>query len=117
MYGLSFTASLLCASATRRLASDTRRAISSVTIREPGAGDPVAGVGPLDMVGEGVIPGVEIETAGFVGAGALIVVGGVQPSALVLKAANFAAISARFCNITSADVCLHKDISFSIESE
>lgn len=38
IYGLSFTASLLCASATRRLASATLRAISSVKASDADVG-------------------------------------------------------------------------------
>ena len=54
MYGLSFIASLLWASATRRLASATRRTRSSVTVGVPGPEAGVAGVGPLETVGDGV---------------------------------------------------------------
>ena len=60
MYGLSLTANLVFASATSRLASAIamRRSMSS----EPAAGVPkpeadvvgVAGVGPAEMLGEGV---------------------------------------------------------------
>lgn len=67
----------------------------------------MAGVGPLDMVGEDVVSPPGIETEGFAGIGALID-GPVQPSVLFLNMASFAAISARFCRIISADVCHQK---------
>lgn len=54
MYGLSLTASLLCASATRRLASATFRIRSSDTVGVPDPEAGVAGVGPLDTDGEGL---------------------------------------------------------------
>ena len=67
-----------------------------------GAGDPVAGVGPLDTVGEEATVG--RGTTGLVGTGALM--GGVHPSVSFLNTASFAAISARFCRMRSADGCL-----------
>ena len=73
MYGLSFTASLLCASATRRFASAIRRAISSVMGGEGlAAAEPEADAG----VGVGTADGV--------------------PEAVFFIAAIFAAISALF---------------------
>jgi len=59
MYGLSLIASLLCASATRRLASATLRTRSSEMAGVPGleeaGAEEDAGVGPLEMTaGEGV---------------------------------------------------------------
>ena len=76
MYGLSLTASLLWASATRRLASATRRTRSSDTptagVTDPeGVADPEAGVAA-------------------------------EKRALFFMAACLAAISARFCAISSA---------------
>ena len=75
MYGLSLIASLLWASATRRLASATRRTKSSVTptagVTDPeGVADPEAGVA--------------------------------EKRALFFMAACLAAISARFCAMSSA---------------
>ena len=75
MYGLSLTASLLWASATRRLASATRRTRSSVT--------PTAGVTDPEGVADP-------ET------------GVAEERALFFMAACFAAISARFCAMSSA---------------
>jgi hypothetical protein len=105
MYGLSFTASLVCASATRRFASETRCAISSMARVLPGAGEPVAGVGPLETVGEELaVVGGSIETGTLVGTGALI--GGVHPNVEDFIAASLAAISARFCAMRSVlDSC------------
>lgn len=97
MYGLSLTASLLCASATRRLASDTRRAISS-DAGNPGAGEPVAGVGPLDIEGE--LASDAGKGTGNLGTGALIE-GPVHPNAAFFMLASLAATSARFCAIMS----------------
>ena len=57
IYGLSLIASLLCASATRRLASATLRTRSSEMAGVPALDtvEDVAGVGPLEMTaGEGV---------------------------------------------------------------
>ncbi len=59
MYGLSFTESLLCASATRLLASAIRRAMSSVMGGEgvavaDAAPDTVGGVGAADDAAEDV---------------------------------------------------------------
>jgi hypothetical protein len=79
MYGLSLIASLLWASATRRLASATRRTISSDT--------PAAGVADS----EGVAEGVADPEAGVA-----------EKRALFFMAACFAAISARFCAMSSA---------------
>ena len=73
MYGLSLIASLLWASATRRLASATRRTISSV---RGTAGVDADGVADPDGVAE--------------------------KRALVFMAACLAAISARFCAMSSA---------------
>jgi hypothetical protein len=87
MYGLSLTASLLCASATLRLASATRRAKSS------------AAEGPGD---EDVLPAVGL------GSGTLTELGvGPEdvPKALFLMAATLAAISARFCAMTTSVDC------------
>jgi hypothetical protein len=105
MYGLSFTASLVCASATRRFASETRRAISSMARVLPGAGEPVAGVGPLETVGEELsVVGGSIGTAALVGTGALM--DGVHPNVEDFIAASLAAISARFCAMRSVlDSC------------
>ena len=105
MYGLSFTASLVCASATRRFASETRRAISSIARALTGPGEAVAGVGPLETVGEEpTVMEDTIGTAAFVGTGALT--GGVQPNVEDFIAASLAAISARFCAIMSVlDTC------------
>jgi hypothetical protein len=65
----------------------------------PGGGDLVAGVGPLETVGEEVVVvGASIGTATF-GTGALI--GGVHPNEEVFIAASLAAISARFCAMRS----------------
>lgn len=91
---------MLWASATRRFASDTRRAISSVIRGDPEEGDPVAGVGPLDTLAERA----PSKADAIFGTGVLID-GPVQPSVLFLKTASFAAISARFCKMISADVC------------
>lgn len=82
MYGLSLTALLLAASATRLLASATRFAMSSGTGTAPGAGerdgagvgDALAGVGGADIVA-GEPP---------------------TPAAAFFIAATLAAISARF---------------------
>jgi len=93
MYGLSFTASLVCASATRRLASETRRAISSIARGLPRAGDPVAGVGPLETVGEELaVVGGNIGTGTLGGA----LMDGVHPNVEDFIAASLAAISALF---------------------
>ena len=84
MYGLSFTASLLCASATRRFASAIRRAISSVMGGEGlAAAEPEADAG----VGVGTADGV--------------------PEAVFFIAAIFAAISALFWAMrASPDNCV-----------
>ena len=100
IYGLSFTASLVCASATRRFASETRCAISSIARVLTGPGELVAGVGPLETVGEELaVVGGNIGAATLVGTGALI--GGVQPNVEDFIAASLAAISARFCAMRS----------------
>lgn len=80
IYGLSLTASFVCASATRRLASATRRDKSSDT---PG----VPGVPGVDTPEGGVA---RAGVAGFEGAGKA------APEALLFIAAIFAAISALF---------------------
>jgi hypothetical protein len=76
MYGLSLTASLLWASATRRLASATRRTKSSDTPAAAGVADPERVADPETGVAE--------------------------KRALFFMAACLAAISARFCAISSA---------------
>ena len=76
MYGLSLTASLLWASATRRLASATRRIKSSER--------PTAGVTDPEGVADA-------EEAGVA-----------EKRALFFMAACLAAISARFCAMSSA---------------
>jgi carbonic anhydrase/acetyltransferase-like protein (isoleucine patch superfamily) len=66
----------------------------------PGGGDPVAGVGPLEIVGEEVVVArCNIGTATLVGTGALM--GGVHPNEEVFITASLAAISARFCAMRS----------------
>lgn len=115
MYGLSLIASLVCASATRFLASATLRARSSGRPAGVPAPEPEGGVMP--GVGFGVEPGVEEEAGegmgtlvgvGFVGMGAAIpgvLCGagppGPPPKAVVLIAASLAAISARFWRMRS----------------
>lgn len=108
IYGLSLIASLLCASATRRLASATRRARSS-GVPEPDAG--VAGVGPLDTVGDGVtldttFDGRDAGRMGTLSVGAAIPVVALVAEAAGTRgffmAASLAAISARFWAIRSA---------------
>lgn len=105
MYGLSLTASLLCASATRRFASATLLARSSCVEGVPGAGDAAAvveGVGPLETVGDGEATTCGTGSEGLTGTGA-ITIGGLI-TVLFFIAASFAAISARFCAIRSAPV-------------
>lgn len=66
----------------------------------PGAGDPVAGVGPLETVGEELaVVGGNIGTGTLVATGALV--DGVHPNVEVFITASFAAISARFCAMRS----------------
>jgi len=79
MYGLSLTANLLCASATRRLASATLRARSSFA-----DGELLVGVAGEDELGNG-----------FTGVGTAKVLSGLL-SGFGFIAATFAAISARF---------------------
>ena len=113
MYGLSLTASLICASATRRLASATRRTRSSG--RAAGVADPEAGVGPLETVGDGLALNTTFEAAtagtmGTLGTGAARATGGRAEVAPMLARAglvfiipaSLAAISARFCATSSA---------------
>lgn len=101
--------SLVCASATRFLASATRRARSSVLVEVLG---PDLGGGVMPGVGFGVVTGVEdndegtgiLDGKGFVGIGAAIpggfcVTGLPEPTFFI--AASFAAISARFCRMRS----------------
>ena len=57
----------------------------------------MAGVGPLETVGEELVVEGSIGAATLVGAGALT--GGVHPNAEVFIAASLAEISARFCAI------------------
>jgi hypothetical protein len=87
MYGLSLTASRLCASSTRRL---IRFLIASA--EGTGVPEPEAGVGPLDTVGE-CLTGT---TTGLTGAGAA------RPNEGFFMAASFAAISARFWAMRAA---------------
>lgn len=89
MYGLSFTANLLCASATRRFASATRLARSSFGAGVE-AGDP------------------ECEFAGGVETGLGVAKADDEPDAVgppFFMAAIFAEISARFCAMRSAVTC------------
>jgi hypothetical protein len=111
MYGLSLKASLLCASATRFLASATRCARSSLTFAGVPDSDFECGVVP--GVGLGVEPGLE-DIAGdgiaaLVGRG-LVGIGAAIPCVLcgagplrdeVFMAASLAAISARFWRMRS----------------
>lgn len=80
MYGLSLTALLLAASATRLLASVTRFAMSSGTGSTPDAGEPEGGGGDALVL------------AGMGGAETVAE----TPAALLFIAATLAAISARF---------------------
>ena len=95
MYGLSFTASFVCASATRRFASATRRCMSS-----PGAGDAECEVDSRC----GVLAGLGLATADA-DADAETDTGAELPDAPFFMAAIFAAISARFCAMRSAAAC------------
>lgn len=101
--------SLDCASATRFLASATRRARSSVLVEGP---DPDFGGGVVPGVGFGVATGVEnddkgtgiLDGRGFVGIGAAIpgdFCVSEPPELTFFIAASFAAISARFCRMRS----------------
>lgn len=108
MYGLSLMASLLCASATRRFASATLRMRSSEMAGVP-APEPDAGVGPLEMLGEGVLlytalDGSDAGTIGTLGTGAASpgpgegrdADGAAGNTFFLFMAASLAAISARF---------------------
>lgn len=116
-------ASLLWASATRRLASATRRTRSSeipaAGVPEPEAG--VAGVGPLEILGDGdalytTFDGTEAGTIGTLGTGAARLTG--RPAVAFANAGFFfiiaaclAAISARFCAMSStAESCTRLSI-------
>jgi hypothetical protein len=106
MYGLSLTANLVCASATRRFASATRRAKSSGVAGVPGPEGPAADVVRLEADGEGVET-VGRGAAGFTGVGAAnlgVIVGGPVPTPndTLRKEASFADISARFRAMSSA---------------
>lgn len=109
MYGLSFTANLVCASATRRFASATRRDKSSDVAGVPGPEGAAADAVRLETDGEGVVT-VGIAAAGFTGVGAaslgVIFCGPVPtPNEAFRIAASFAAISARFWAIRSVCAC------------
>ena len=100
MYGLSLTANLVCASATRRFASATRRDKSSDVAGVPGPEGAAADAVRLETDEEGVGT-VGIAAAGFTGVGAaslgVIVCGPVPtPNDAFRIAASLAAISARF---------------------
>ena len=91
MYGLSFTANLLCASATRRFASATLLAKSSVFAGEPEC-EPTAG----DSAGLGDATAEAEAEADDDAEGRC---------ALFFIAAILAVISARFCAMRSAVAC------------
>jgi hypothetical protein len=72
-----------------------------------GAGEPVGGVGPLAMIGDGLETGADVGNESLIGVGAGKAIAAETPSAVFFMADIFAEISARFCAMRAApDNCL-----------